>query len=368
MAGLVMVVGAANGTTSHMHPRKSGPWKLVGLGTLAAVAALGQGCSSSGSDAVSSLSGVYVANAGTEGAYQELGFYDASHYFLWKANCTGDGDDCLQSGTYTLEEGTLALTDAVSGERTSLPFSVVQSESSASSQELRLLGGGSVGAGGLTSDGGVALTSDAGTSLTSRVLSFLLSGQTFLVWGPSGLTGNFASRQCESLPDGTYELRRYTFGAKAATASWDRFSDPSCSISSKLMSIVLSGTSKVNGLSGQVLGAANITVSIANKTVTPTAAGIAVLDKECSGGVTFQAGVAASINTGCGPLLQQTNDCPAEYDLMSLTTSGLVFGDRSHPLCSQATRPTALSQWAVVPGTGYVSPGGGADASTDGGE
>jgi hypothetical protein len=171
-----------------------------------------------------------------------------------------------------------------------------------------------------------------------------------------GLSGNFTSSQCEPFDGTTYQIRHYRFTATGATATWDRFSDPSCSSGSKLMTLVMTGTASVTGLSGQVLGAADIKVSIADKTITPTAAGLPLVEQTC-GQYPWQADTLQDVSTGCGALLQQTDDCPAEYDLMKLTLAGLVFGDRSHPLCSEATRPTELSQWAVVldPG-GYVSP------------
>jgi hypothetical protein len=177
----------------------------------------------------------------------------------------------------------------------------------------------------------------------------------------AGVSGNFTSSQCEPFDDTTYQIRHYTFTAGGATATWDRFSDPLCSTGSKLMTLVMSGTAKVTGLSAQVLGAADITVSIADKTITPTAAGLPLVEQTC-GQYPWQADAVQDVTTGCGALLQQTDDCPAEYDLIKLTLAGLVFGDRSHPLCSEATRPTALSEWAVVldPG-GYVSPSTPAD-------
>jgi hypothetical protein len=332
--------------------------RSVGLLPLALLSPV-LGCSSSSSPAPSLSGGVYVpASTEAASAYQELGFYDTTRYFLWKSGCLGNSDACLEQGTYVVGPSELTLRDSATSKLTTLGLSGVVSSPETMSDALHVLGGATAGADAgqsLTSSAGVSLVADGGTVL-SRVVSFLLSGQTFLVWGPSGLTGNFSSPVCETFPDGTYQLRSYSFGAKGvASAHWDRYSDPSCSADSKLMSIVLSGSASVDGLSGDSVGAANITVSIAHKTVLPTAAGIPVLQKECSG-FTGSAGMEQSIDTGCGALLQQTNDCPAEYDLISLRPTGLVFGDRSHPLCSASTRPTSLSEWSVVPGSGYVPP------------
>jgi hypothetical protein len=174
--------------------------------------------------------------------------------------------------------------------------------------------------------------------------------------GGQGFTGNFSSRQCETVGDGTYQLRHYAFGTTGATATWVRFSNAVCSVDSELMSIVMVGTVAITGPSTQVTGANDVIVSIATKTVTPNAAGLAIVQQAC-GEYPWQAGAPQTITTGCGALLQQTNDCPAEYDLAALTMVGIVFGDRSHPLCSEATRPTELSKWSVLPDpAGYVSP------------
>jgi len=173
------------------------------------------------------------------------------------------------------------------------------------------------------------------------------------------LAGNFSSSACETVDATTYQLRHYHFGAGGSTATWDRYSDPQCTAGSKLMTIVISGSAKVNGLSGHVMGAANITVNMSKKVVTPTAAGVAVLTDTCAQ-YDWAADTAQEVPSGCGALFQQTDDCTAEYDLMKLTTSGLKFGDRSSPLCSQDTRPTQLTKWAVVLDPhGYVPPAAG---------
>lgn len=341
-------------------------WRSLVCATLGGLSV--HGCASSPAS-TPVLDGVYVATS-TEGPNEEIGFLDGSHYFLESEQCAQKGGDCIESGTYTLTEGTLSLTDDSTGAVSSMPLSITGTVSDQSAEGLHLLGGlgGSAGtdAGVSVSTGmGSNLTSGTGVSLGSLVQSMLLNGQTFLVWGASGLSGNFASRICESLPDGTYELRKYSFSASGATAEWDRFSDPLCSAGSKLASIVIVGSAKVAGLSSQVFGAANLIVSMSQKTITPTMSGLATVGSECTG-YAWQADTSQVVTTGCGTLLQQTEECAAEYDLMKLTSDGLVFGDRSHPLCTADTRPTALSEWAVVPGSGYQSPGdtNSADAST----
>ncbi len=284
------------------------------------------------------LAGVYTASAGSTSPYAELGFNDATHYFAWRSGCTGAGA-CAESGTYAASPNTLTLTDAATGAVTVLPYSVTRTV---------------VGPADARGTVHVLGTGDAG-SIQSMIASFLLSGQSFLQWGPSGISGYFSSSQCEAMPDGEFELRHYNFGAGGATAEWDRYGDATCDTGSQLMSIVITGGASFNELSPTVPRTVDITVTMNQKTITPTAAGLALLQQDCTG-YTFQAGLPQVVTTGCGTLLQQTDDCAAEYDLMTLTLSGLVFGDRSSPLCSAATRPTQLGIYAVVPGSGYVPP------------
>jgi len=339
-------------------------WRSVSRVTVAALACLfTQACASSAASP-SLLNGVYVT-AAAGGAIQEIGFLDTNHYFLESTACAQAGGNCIQSGTYTIESGTLSLTDDSNGAVSSMPFSILQSTEQ-TAEGIHILGGlagGGAAAGdaAAASGGGVSLSSGMGVSLSSIASSILLGGQTFLVWGANGLSGNCASRVCESMPDGSYELRKYSFSASGATAEWDRFSDPACSQGNKLVSIVIVGSAKVAGLSSQIPGAANLIVSMNQKTITPTMAGLSTVGSGCTG-YTWQADTSQVVTAGCGTLLQQTDDCTAEYDLMKLTSAGLIFGDRSHPLCSAATRPTTLSEWSVVPGSGYQSPASG-DAS-----
>jgi hypothetical protein len=193
----------------------------------------------------------------------------------------------------------------------------------------------------------------------------------------TALAGHFTSAICEPFDDTTFQIRHYAFGLDGATATWVRYSDPRCVDSSQLMTIVMSADASFTGLSLDVLGASNITVNVAQKTITPTAAGLPIVQQVC-GQYPWQAGVPQSIESGCSALFgagpawsQLTDDCPAEYDLVKLTLQGLVFGDRSHPLCSEETRPTRLSQYSVVlDPLGYVAPSdgsGGDDTETGGG-
>jgi hypothetical protein len=161
------------------------------------------------------------------------------------------------------------------------------------------------------------------------------------------VAGHFGSRVCEPFDATTYQERHYTIGLGGTTATWERFSSADCSPASKLATIIMSGTAKFTGLSRTVEGALEISVNIDKKTITPTAAGVAMLGRMCKG-YSWEAGTPRSVTSGCGELLQQDESCPTEYDLLKVTHLGLVYGDRSRPLCSKEDRPTTLSQWAVA--------------------
>ena len=163
-----------------------------------------------------------------------------------------------------------------------------------------------------------------------------------------GLLGNLASKQCERIDETTFQLREYHFGSSSSVAFWDRFSSPTCAAASKTMTIQLDGHSKFTGFSHSAL-AVELTAFIDRKTITPTAQGVALLSKACPGHA-WAAGVAQVVTNGCGRLLQQDDVCPAEYDLLKITSRGIYFGDRSKPLCSERARPTTLTPWAVVLG------------------
>lgn len=160
----------------------------------------------------------------------------------------------------------------------------------------------------------------------------------------------YVSDACEPFDDTTYQLRRYELGAKTISATWVRYADAECSPASKLATIVMSGSANVTSLSAQVLGAVNISVHIAEKTILPESqAGVDMLATLCAPGrYAFEPGVSQAVTTGCGPLLQQDDDCPTEYDLLRFARGERIFyGDRSRPLCRREDRPRALSAYAV---------------------
>ena len=87
---------------------------------------------------------------------------------------------------------------------------------------------------------------------------------------------------------------------------------------------------------------------IDEKAIVPaSAAGLERLAKECPT-VAWKVGQEADVTVkGCGALVPAHDACPIEYDLMRLSSGKLYFGDRSVPLCTEATRPKKLSVWGI---------------------
>jgi hypothetical protein len=165
--------------------------------------------------------------------------------------------------------------------------------------------------------------------------------------GGAAIFGTWTSTTCEVVDAATYQLRTYHFSSKGVSATWDRYADASCSPASKLMTIAMSGSAKVTGLSAKVFGAANITVFIDHKSITPTKLGLAVVKSACSE-LTWANDTELDVtDTGCNGIVPAHDICPAEYDLVKLKHMTLYFGDRAHTLCTPETRPTTLSQWGI---------------------
>src|SRR5882757_9057675 len=156
-------------------------WFALAVG-LAVFGQISVGCSSSSSNSGSEAQGPQLQGAyrGSGGDIQEINFYDANHYFLWRSPCAPgqepvpESTECREDGTYTLnnDRTQLTLTNAATGQSVTMPFHVVDMNNSSSTQShvadvhsLDLVGGdgglGNTGDGGLVSGDGGLLT-DAG--------------------------------------------------------------------------------------------------------------------------------------------------------------------------------------------------------------
>lgn len=166
---------------------------------------------------------------------------------------------------------------------------------------------------------------------------------------PSLTFGTWKSPKCETVDDKTFQLRTYKIAANGVFADWNRFSSPTCSPESRLMTIRMGGSSKADRLSKTVSSAAEIRVFIDEKAIVPTSqAGIERLARECPNAA-WKLGTELDVTkAGCGTLVPAHDACPIEYDLMRLKSGQLYFGDRSSPLCTEATRPKKLSVWSIA--------------------
>ena len=114
------------------------------------------------------------------------------------------------------------------------------------------------------------------------------------------------------------------------------------------MTVSTEGNAAFVSPSTTVSGATNVVFTFTRRAIAPAAAGVLVLQSTCKQ-YTWTAGTETDITAaGCDPLVQGDNECPIEYDLAAISDGVAYFGDRSHPLCSEATRPTMLAQWGVV--------------------
>ncbi len=174
------------------------------------------------------------------------------------------------------------------------------------------------------------------------------SEEADLVTEPSLTFGTWKSPVCEIVGDGTFQLRTYRIAANGVFADWARFSASTCAQSSQLYTIRMGGSSKIDRLSKVASPAFDIRVLIDERAIVPNSQkGVDRLEAECPA-VAWKTGVEVGVTEqGCGSLVPQNADCPIEYDLMRLSGTKLYFGDRSHPLCTVATRPTKLSVWSV---------------------
>lgn len=166
---------------------------------------------------------------------------------------------------------------------------------------------------------------------------------------PSLTFGTWKSTVCETVDAVTFQRRTYKIAANGVFADWERFSTASCAPESKLMTIRMGGSSKLDRLSQVVKYAAEIRVFIDEKAIVPaSAAGLERLAKECPNAA-WKVGQELDVTTkGCGTLVPAHDTCPIEYDLMRLQSGKLYFGDRAVPLCTEPTRPKKLSVWGIA--------------------
>jgi hypothetical protein len=177
------------------------------------------------------------------------------------------------------------------------------------------------------------------------------------------IIGTWVSKDCETPPTSPdlTQRRTYVFGGHGhgirrhpsalgvpAYITYDIYAGVGCNEAAKLFTITTTGNAAFVGPSATVPGASNVLFTFKSRALTPTTAGIAVVQSACPQ-YHWVAGVSVDLTEdGCGTIVQGDNVCLVEYDLAAIISGVAYFGDRSHPLCTAATRPTKLSEWGVV--------------------
>jgi len=179
------------------------------------------GCSSSSSPSSSDtpvaqnqVRGAYRAT--NDGGVREINFYDSTHYSLWRSPCAegqqpaAGSNRCLETGSYVLDDARteLSLTDAATGQKTSMPFRALRVDTSLTGASMKTptlaleaLTGDGLGGG----DGGVQLYQSKGP----LIATFQAGPQSFENETSNGVDYSFARPSPQGLHDAGY-----TFAAR----------------------------------------------------------------------------------------------------------------------------------------------------------
>ncbi len=164
----------------------------------------------------------------------------------------------------------------------------------------------------------------------------------------TALLGTWKSKDCE--PSGAMNSRRrtYVFAPSDVKITYELFAGTTCEAGPKILTITIHGDADFLGPSPTVKGATEVVFTFKSRAITPAAAGVDFLKGAC-GQYTWAADAEVDVTKdGCGELVPSAAACPAEYDLAAIVDDVAYFGDRSAPLCTEATRPTKLAEWGVV--------------------
>ena len=162
------------------------------------------------------------------------------------------------------------------------------------------------------------------------------------------ILGTWLSKDCETASQDLTRRRTYVFGRHDVAITYDLYAGAGCNENAKLFTITTHGIAAFVGPSATVEQASNVLFTFKSRAATPTPAGLGVLQKACPQ-YQWAPGVTVDLSkNGCGALVQSNTECPVEYDLAAIISDVAYFGDRSHPLCTEATRPTKLASWGVA--------------------
>ena len=162
------------------------------------------------------------------------------------------------------------------------------------------------------------------------------------------ILGTWKSQGCEPSGTTSSRIRTYVFTSTNVHITYEIFAGTACEAGPKVLTVTTNGNAAFVGPSATIPHADNVVFTFSSRSITPEAAGVALLKSTC-GQYTWAPGVEVSVTKdGCGTLVQSDTECPIEYDLAAIIDNVAYFGDRTHPLCTEATRPAALAKWGVV--------------------
>jgi hypothetical protein len=162
------------------------------------------------------------------------------------------------------------------------------------------------------------------------------------------ILGTWRSKDCETASQDLTRRRTYVFGRHDVAITYHLYGGAGCNENAKLFTVTTHGIAAFVGPSDTVEGASNVLFTFKSRAATPTKAGLGVLQGACPQ-YPWAPGVSVDLSKdGCGALVESNTACPVEYDLAAIFSGVAYFGDRSHSLCSEATRPTKLASWGVV--------------------
>lgn len=216
---------------------------------------------------------------------------------------------------------------------------------------LALAGCGDDGAGASTdSEGDATGTTDAPTGGTAGEATGGTTGAAEALTAAE-LAGTWASKACESYPDGmggeshlrrTFVLTETTWHLELAV-----FAEATCD--TPLFLAEVDGPYSMRGLSSEVAGATEGDFGIEKITFTARSeAMVGAFTGAGCGTMQWAVDVPQDVSsTGC-LITKATADCPQEHDIAAIVGGELRFGERITDLCDPTGRPKALDSHALA--------------------
>ncbi|HWZ87677.1 MAG TPA: hypothetical protein VNW92_02470 [Polyangiaceae bacterium] len=166
----------------------------------------------------------------------------------------------------------------------------------------------------------------------------------------SAILGTWTSTDCELLSTTLSRRRTYVFAPTDVKITYDVFGGTTCDAAAAVFTVTTHGNADFVGPSPTLPGVTNVVFTFKSRALTPTAAGLSTLKTACPAEYSWVVGTETDVTKdGCDKLqVQSDTECPVEYDLAEIKDGVAYFGDRSVPLCSEATRPKLLQTTGVA--------------------